>query len=244
MKTVLRTAALSLILAASAAPMALAQASPPAADTMFRATTLNLAAYGEVNAQPDMATINLGVATQGKSAAEAMAANAARMSQVMAALKKAGIAARDTQTSGLNLNPQYVYEQNQPPRLTGYQAANQVTVTVHDLARLGAAVDATVNAGANQVNGISFGLNDPTAAENAAREEAVKALRAKADLYAMATGYRIGRLVSLSEGGGYAAQPPMPMVAFAAKREAMDTPVSAGELRVRIDVTGLYELNR
>jgi uncharacterized protein YggE len=244
MKTVLRAAAISLLLASSAATTALAQAAPPAADTMFRATTLNLAAYGEVNAQPDMATINLGVSTEGKTAAEAMAANAARMSQVMAALKKAGIAAKDIQTSGLNLSPQYVYEQNQPPRLTGYQAANQVTVTVHDLTKLGAAVDATVNAGANQVNGISFGLNDPTAAENAAREEAVKALRAKADLYARATSYRIGRLVSLSEGGGYAVQPPVPMMALAAKREAMDTSVSPGELRVRIDVTGLYELTR
>ena len=132
----------------------------------------------------------------------------------MAALKKAGIAAKDIQTSGLNLSPQYVYEQNQPPRLTGYQASNQVTVTVHDLTKLGAAVDATVNAGANQVNGISFGLNDPTAAENAAREDAVKALQAKADLYAKATGYRIGRLVSLSEGGGYTPQPPMPMMAM------------------------------
>jgi uncharacterized protein YggE len=244
MKTVLRAAAISLLLASSAATAALAQAAPPAADTLFRATTLNLAAYGEVNAQPDMATINLGVSTEGKTAAEAMAANAARMSQVMAALKKAGIAAKDIQTSGLNLSPQYVYEQNQPPRLTGYQAANQVTVTVHDLTKLGAAVDATVNAGANQVNGISFGLNDPTAAENAAREEAVKALRAKADLYAGATSHRIGRLVSLSEGGGYAVQPPVPMMALAAKREAMDTSVSPGELRVRIDVTGLYELTR
>jgi uncharacterized protein YggE len=230
--------------AAGAAPAALAQAAPPVADTMFRATTLNLAAYGEVRAPPDMATINLGVMTQARTAAEAMQANAAQMAQVMATLKKAGIAAKDIQTSGLNLNPQYVYEQNVPPRLTGYQASNQVTVVVHDLARLGAAVDATVNAGANQVNGISFGLNDPTATENAAREDAVKALQAKADLYAKATGYHVGRLVSLSEGGGYTPGPPMPMMAYAAKREAMDTSVSPGDLKIRIDVSGLYELTR
>jgi uncharacterized protein YggE len=168
------------------------------------------------------------------------------MSQVMSALQKAGIAAKDIQTSGLNLNAQYQYEQNLPPRLTGYQASNQVTVTVHDLARLGAAVDATVTAGANQVNGISFGLDDPTAAENAARERAVKALQAKADLYARATGYRVGRLVSLSEGGGYSVPPPMPMMMNQMKREAMaaDTSVSPGELKVRIEVRGLYELSR
>jgi len=246
MKTLLRAGVLSLLLATTAAPLALAQSvTPDAADSLFRATTLNLAAYGETRVEPDMATINLGVTTEGKSAAEAMAANARQMTAVIAALKKAGIAAKDIQTSNLNLNPQYLYEQNLPPKLTGYQASNQVTVTVHDLARLGAAVDATVNAGANQVNGISFGLNDSSAAENAARLEAVKALQAKAALYAQATGHKVSRLVSLAEGGGYSPAPPMPMMAFA-KREMADarTPVSPGEMKVRIDVTGLYELSR
>jgi uncharacterized protein YggE len=245
MKTAFRAGALALALAGAAAPAALAQTAPlPAAETMFRATTLNLAAYGETRAAPDMATINLGVSTEAATAAEAMRANAARMTAVIAALRKAGIAQKDIQTSGLNLNPQYVYEQNEPPKLRGYQAANQVTVTVHDLARLGAAVDATVNAGANQVNGISFGLDDPTAAENAAREAAVKALSAKAELYARATGHKVGRLVTLSEGGGYSPQPPMPVMAMARMDKAESTPVAPGEMRVRIDVTGLYELVR
>ena len=245
MTTYLRAGLLSLLLVAGVAPGALAQSEAPASETMFRATTLNLSAYGEVKAAPDMASINLGVMTEGKTAAAALSANGARMNAVMGALKKASIAAKDIQTSGLNLNPQYVYEQNLPPRLNGYQASNQVTVTVRDLTRLGAAVDATVNAGANQVNGISFGLNDPTAAENTARLDAVKALQAKADLYARATGYRVGRLVSLGEGGGYTPPPPMPMLASFAKREvASDTVVSAGELKVRIDVSGLYELTR
>jgi hypothetical protein len=239
-------AGLALATTAAAAPAALAQtAGPaPAADSLFRATTLNLAAYGETKVEPDMATITLGVATDGKTAADALAANATRMTAVLATLKKAGIAERDIQTSNLNLNPQYVYVQNQPPRLTGYQASNQVTVTVHDLKRLGAAVDATVAAGANQVNGISFGLADPTAAENAAREAAVKALAAKADLYAKATGYRVGRLVSLSEGTASYPRPIVPMVEFAAARMKADTQVAAGELNVRIDINGLYELTR
>lgn len=247
MKTLMRATAIGLALAtAAAAPAALAQAASPAADTMFRATTLNLSAYGETKVAPDMATITLGVMTEGKTAAEAMQANATRMSAVMASLRKAGIADRDIQTSNLNLNPQYRYQENQPPVLIGYQASNNVTVTVHDLKKLGPAVDATVSAGANQVQGISFGLEDPTAAENAAREAAVKALAAKAELYARATGHKVSRLVSLSEGGGYTPQPPMPMVAYAAKRAEMDagTSVSGGELKVRIDITGLYELTR
>jgi uncharacterized protein len=246
MKTLMRAAALSLALAASTAPAALAQAAPPAADTMFRATTLNLSAYGETKVAPDMATITLGVMTSGKTAAEAMTANAARMAGVMASLRKAGIAEKDIQTSNLNLNPQYRYVENQPPILTGYQASNNVTITVTDLKRLGPAVDASVTAGANQVHGISFGLQDPTTAENAAREAAVKALAAKAELYARATGHKVSRLVTLSEGGGYSVPPPIPMERFAMAAQAKDagTSISGGELKVRIDISGLYELGR
>jgi uncharacterized protein YggE len=245
MKTMLRAAGLSLVLAASAAPAAFAQTPPAAgADAVFRATTLNLAAYGETRLAPDMATINLGVNTEGATAQAAMQANAQQMNQVLAALKRGGISAKDIQTSQLSVEAQYVYEQNLPPKLTGYRAANQVTVTVHDLSRLGQAVDATVAAGANQVGGINFGLDDPTVAENAAREKAVKALAAKADLYAKATGYRVLRLVSLSEGGSYSPPQPMPMVAMAARFKEADTAVSPGEVKVRVDVSGLYELSR
>ncbi len=246
MKILLHAAALGLALSvAAAAPAALAQMAPSAADTMFKATTFNLSATGETRVAPDIASINLGVMTEGKTAADALAANATRMTAVMASLKKAAIAEKDIQTSNLSVNPQYRYVENQAPVLIGYQVSNQVTVAVRDLKKLGAAVDATVNAGANQVNGISFGLADPTTAENAAREAAVRALTAKADLYARATGYRIVRLVTLSEGGGYTPQPPMPLAAMAMRSEAKDsTPVSSGELSVRIDITGLYELAR
>lgn len=243
MKTFLRAGALGLALAGATIGAARADAAPSAAESLFRATTLNLAAYGETQVAPDMASISLGVTTQARTAGQALSDNAARMAQVMAALKAAGIAAKDIRTSGLNLNAQYAYDQGQAPRLTGYQAANQVSITVRDLSRLGAAVDATVGAGANQVNGISFGLADPTAAENAARESAVRALQAKADLYARATGYRVSRLVSLSEGGGEAPRAPVPMMAMARMQKA-ETAVSPGELTVRVDVNGLYELAR
>jgi uncharacterized protein YggE len=245
MKTLARAAAIGLLLAtACAAPAALAQTAPAAADALSRVSTLNLSAYGETHVAPDMATINLGVNTDAPTAAAALQANATQMTKVIAALRKAGVADRDIQTSGLNLNAQYDYVQNEPPKLRGYQAANQVTVTVRDLSKLGQAVDATVGAGANQVNGISFGLSDPSAAEDAARRQAVKALAAKANLYATATGYRLGRLVTLSEGGGYSPPPPVPMYAAARMAKADSTPVSGGELSVRIDISGLYELAR
>ncbi|WP_369060325.1 SIMPL domain-containing protein [Caulobacter sp. 73W] len=246
MKTLFRAAALgALLVTAGAASAASAQTVLTAADVQFKATTLNLSAFGETRVAPDMAAITLGVNIEAPTAAEAMKANAARMSQVVAAIKKAGIDSRDIQTSGLNLNPQYAYEQNQPPKLTGYQAANQVTIRVRDLAKLGQTVDATVTAGANTINGISFGLTDPKAAEDAARREAVKALEAKAALYAQATGYKLVRLVSLNEFGGYAPEPPRPMMMMAAKREFADsTPIEGGELRVRVDVSATYEAAR
>src|SRR5690606_30642834 len=150
MKTLTRAAAVGLTVLTAAgvvAPAALAQAAPPAAESMFRATTLNLSAYGETKVAPDMATITLGVTTEAPTAAAAMQANAAQMSRVIAALKKAGLADRDIQTSQLNLSPQYRYEQNEAPKLVGYQASNQVTLTVRDLGRLGQVVDATVAAG-------------------------------------------------------------------------------------------------
>jgi uncharacterized protein YggE len=239
MKSLMRAAAFAAVLsttALTAASPALAQSDPA-----FAATTLNLTAYGEAKADPDMATITLGVETNGATAADAMQANAAQMAKVVAALKRAGIADRDLQTANLSLNPQYVYEQNQPPKLTGYQASNQMMVTVKDLSKLGAVVDASVSAGATNVGQIAFGLSNPVAAENTARVAAVKALQDKASLYANFTGYRIGRLVNLSEGGGYTVEPPRPMMA-AAFKAAAPTPVEAGTVKVRVDISGMFEL--
>jgi uncharacterized protein YggE len=212
-----------------------------AADNLFQATTLTLSATGESRRVPDMAVISLGVQTDGATAAEALSANATRMTQVIAALKKGGVAARDIQTSGLNVNPQYVYKEGEPQKLTGYQVSNQVTVIVRDLTKLGQAVDATVNAGANTVGGVSFGLQSPDAAENEARLDAVKTLQGRADLYARASGYHVVRLVNLSESGGYAPEPPRPMMAFA-RAKADSTPVEAGEQKVQIQVSATYEL--
>jgi hypothetical protein len=234
----------------AAAPAARAQSQPEGgAPMMIHAMAdrpaLNLSAYGEVRTAPDMATISFGVVTEAATAAEAMSLNAIRMNQVMTALRRAGIEARDVQTSGLNLAAQYDYVQNEPPRLRGYQANNRVTVIINDLDAVGTTADAVVAAGVNQIDGISFGLKDPTAAENQARQIAVRNLQGKAALYAQALGVELGGIRSLSEGGGYAPRPPQPM--YARAEMAMDagsTPVAAGELTVRIDSTGVYDLNR
>jgi uncharacterized protein YggE len=96
-------------------------------------TTLSLQAEGEVKAAPDMASITLGVSTQAPTAADALRRNADQMSAILAALRGQGLAEQDIQTSNLSLGAQYAYPQNQPPKLTGYEASNAVTVTVRDL---------------------------------------------------------------------------------------------------------------
>jgi uncharacterized protein YggE len=245
MMSVVRAGAFAALLAVAgptlAQPVA-ATPAPSAVETPFQTTTLDLSASGEARAAPDMATISLGVTTTGPTAAQALASNAVQMTAVVAALKKAGIEARDIQTSNISLEPQYVYAQNQPPKLTGYQATNTVQVTERDLSRLGGTVDAVVGAGATNVSSINFGLIAPLSAENEARVLAVKALQDKAALYADATGYRIRRLVNLSEGVSETAPPPRPMYADIRLQTVAKTPVEAGEMTVRVDVTGIFEL--
>jgi uncharacterized protein len=245
MKRILRAAALAFAVVSAAAQVAFAEpGAPSAAATDFQATTLNLTADGEVMAAPDMATITLGVRNEAPTAAQALQGNADQMTRVLAALKRAGLAERDIRTAQLSVNPKYAYEPNQPPRLTGYEASNQVTIIARDLKRLGPTVDAAVGAGATDVNSISFGLTDPTAAQNAARLVAVRALQAKADLYARAVGHSIIRLVNLTEGVSY--PQPRPYVSALSNRAAAaaPTPVSPGEMQVRIEVSGVYELAR
>jgi len=248
----LRTLAVGgALLAATAltAPAAFAQSvgNAPVSSTLQMIQTqpaLNLSATGEVKVAPDMATITFGVVTEAATAREAMALNATRMTQVATALRRAGIAERDIQTSGLNLQAQYDYVQDQPPKLRGYQATNRVTVNINELTKVGTTADAVVAAGVNQIDGIAFGLKDPKTAEDQARRLAVQALQAKARLYAEALGVQLGGIRSLNEGGGYTPQPPMPVFAMARMQSAgaESTPVSAGELSVKIDITGVYDI--
>lgn len=230
-------------LVALAPGLAAAQAAAPQR-TIFDTTTLDLGAEGVVKAAPDMATVTLGVTASAATAQAASQAEAQKMTAVVSALKARGIEARDIQTSGLSLNASYEFPQNAPRKLTGYEASNRVTIRVRDLARTGPVLDAVVASGANDIQGIAFGLSDPKPLQTEARLQAVSALTAKAQLYASATGMKIVRLVNLTEGSD-GAPPPMPMFkamsARAAAAEAV-TPVEGGEIEVRATVTATYEL--
>ncbi|UYO00910.1 MAG: SIMPL domain-containing protein [Devosia sp.] len=227
------------------APLALLATALPA-----YAGTISIEGRGEVRAAPDMATINSGVTTQGATAREALDANTAAMSELIAALKEAGIEARDIQTSGFSVNPNYVYSDARddlgyslPPRINGYQVANTVTVVVRDLEDLGAILDRSVTVGANTVNGVSFSVADPAELLNEARKAAFADAREKAELYATAAGAELGELESISERQDFNGPQPYPMYARAEMAQAADVPVEAGELTFAISVNVAWDLN-
>ena len=241
----LKFALAPLALALSLPGVAVAHADQPT--IVASNTLLTLTADGRSARVPDMAVFSAGVTSQGKTAGEAMSANAADMNRVIAALKKAGIADKDVQTSSINLNPLYgqpVVGPNgqvvQEPRIVGYQANNTVTVRSRDIKGFGKVLDALVSAGANQISGPAFQLSDPSSATDEARMMAIKAARTRAELYAKAAGLRVVRIVSITEGGGYS--PPQPMYAKAMQADSGSTPVSAGEVEAAVSVTVQFEL--
>ena len=233
---------LPLLAAAALAMPAAALAQTAVQVQPISGTRLDISATGEVTRVPDVAIISTGVVTRAPTATGAIRQNAARMERVRSALRQAGVADKDIQTSSLSLNPEYHYEQNKAPRLTGYQASNQVSVRFRDIGDTGKILDALVAEGANQISGPSLTIDKPEEALDEARLKAIANGRARADLYARALGMRVVRLLSVSEGGGYAV-PPMPMYARA-EAASMDaqTKIDPGEQKVQVGVNMSFEL--
>ena len=203
-------------------------------------TRLDINATGEVTRVPDVAIITAGVVSRSATASAALQDAADRMQRVLGALKRAGIADRDIQTSNVNLNPEYRYENNQPPQLVGYTASNNVSVRFRDIGSSGKILDALVGQGANQINGPSLTIDKPEAALDEARARAVAIGRARAELYARSLGLRVVRIVSVSDGGrAYPPPPPVPMMARAQKA---DTIIEPGEGKLEVTVAMTFEL--
>ena len=228
---------------------------------------LSLSAEGRSNRTPDLAVFSAGVVTNGVTAAEALGANSRQMDRVVAALKRSGIADRDIQTSAISLSPRWSNPEadaqriaretrqpyvpaTEPPRIIGYEARNSVQVRVRRLGEMGKIIDTLVAAGANEVNGPSFTLDDQNAALDEARAEAVSVGRERAELYARAAGMRVVRLLSMSEGGGYY---PVQQIFVTASRGERGgppppppppAPVSPGELTLGVSLSMQFEIAR
>ncbi|MEZ5886500.1 MAG: SIMPL domain-containing protein [Paracoccaceae bacterium] len=195
---------------------------------------------GSVEVAPDMATISLGVMVNGETAKAALDANSAALAVVIERLKAAGIADKDIQTSNLSLGPVYDYSSSGGAQnVTGYSASNMVTVRVRDIGSVGAVLDASVTDGANTLNGITFGLQEPAPRLDEARAEAVTEARRKAELFAAAAGVSLGPVISISESGGY--MPPIPMAGMAFEKSD-SVPVQAGQLAITAAVSVTYAL--
>jgi uncharacterized protein YggE len=214
-----RLATLVLTIMAPVALPAAAQVQP-AVPILPDATVLDVVATGQVSRAPDVATLRAGVVTQALTAAAALGENAARMERVIAALRGAGIAPRDIATASVGLSPQYRYAESQAPAITGYQATNTVAVKFRDIAKSGAALDALVKAGANQIDGPQLALDQPDVALDAARADAIKLARARAELYARAAGMRVDRIVAIAENGENRGDGPRPPVLYARAAKA------------------------
>ena len=235
-------AALAIGAASISAPAAAQQAAD--ISQSITGTRLDLSVTGEATRVPDLAIVNAGVVTRSSNAATAIQENADKMAQVISAVKRAGIADRDIQTSSINLNAEYRYPDNQPPQLTGYTATNQLTVKFHDIRSSGKILDALVAQGANQISGPNLTVEHPEQALNEARAKAIAEGRARADLYARSLGMQVARVVSISESGGFAAPPappppPMPMMARA---EAAYTKIVPGEQQLQVNLSMVFEL--
>lgn len=235
-----------LTLAAMALPVAaFAQTNVTIAET---APVVTLNVTESVEASPDIATVGTGVQSRAQTAQQAMQDNAAKTTRLIDALAKAGIAKKDIQTSGINLSAQYDYSDraNQPagPRFIGYEASNQLTVKLRDVKRVGTLLDAMVQAGATNLNGPTFTIDDPSPLIVQARGQALRTAKAQADYYAQAAGFRSARLVSISESNS-GGTPPMP-IAVTAQRFKADaaTPVEPGQVSASVTLTVQYALEK
>lgn len=203
---------------------------------------ITVTGQGAVESVPDMATITMGVVSQGKTGAQAMARNSKDLAAMMAKLKAAGIAPRDMQTSNLSLSPRW---DNRPsskggdPEIIGFVAQNTVTVRIRDMARLGEILDAVVQNGANSFRGLSFGLQHPRPAQDQARIKAVEDAITKAKLLTNAAGVELGDIISISESTS-GRPSPMMMNDMAMARGAV--PVEAGDVSTGASVTIVFKI--
>ncbi|MCC5995639.1 MAG: SIMPL domain-containing protein [Oceanicaulis sp.] len=219
-------------------------AAAPAALAENQQARLDLSATGSVSVTPDQAHVSSGVVTRAETAAAALRANSQAMTRVFAELRRAGVAERDMQTRQLTVSPVYTQPDrgsNESARITGYEARNTVMALIRDLDRTGPVIDALMNAGANQLEGVRFGYSREDEARNQARRAAVEELHALRDLYSQAGGFRVVRLVSFSESGGHR---PEPMTyAMAMRADSASTPVAAGEMTIEVTINAGWEID-
>lgn len=193
--------------------------------------------HGEVQAQPDTATVQIGVQTQAADAKDALAQNTQQTQAVLAKLKDLGIAEKDLQTSNFSINPTY---DNEGRQVTGYTVSNMVSVTIRNLEQAGTLLDQVVQAGANSIYGITFSVANPEEVLNQARAQAIQNAQTRATQLAQAAGTSAGEVLVITENIGSA--PPVPMMARDTAASGSAAPIQAGQQTLSVDVQVTYAL--
>jgi uncharacterized protein YggE len=223
--------------------------SPVAAQSseLSPAENITVVGQGSVRMSPDIAQVSIGMETSAETVGEAVAENESQMEEIMAALLAVGIDEKDIQTMNYSIQldryPEQVLrtESSADEAAPVYRVSNMVTVTVRDLESVGDVLDAVIEAGANNIWGISFALDDPTAAQAEARSEAMEDALARAEALAELGGVDLGPVMSISEVVGATS---VPMAAMSERAVAGAGPISPGELEISYQVQVSYFIER
>jgi uncharacterized protein len=234
---------------ASASLAGVAMLSPPAGavaaniEIEAEGPVVELSIFESVEAEPDIVMIGAGVSTEARTATEALRLNSVEMQKVIAELKRLGVPERDIQTTGINLNAMFDYDQNGRRQVfRGYQASNRVSVKLRKIAETGRVLDALVTAGANDLSGPSFSLENDEPAKDAARKRALERAKVRAEDYARQLGYDSARVLAISESmSGHSPMPERAMMRASADMAAAP-PVQPGMVSTGISITIKYEL--
>jgi uncharacterized protein len=204
--------------------------------------TVSVTGLGIVKARPDIASISIGVVSEGDTARSALDKNTAAMSRVNVELKGQKIKPEDIQTTSFSVRPKFQYfKDGKPPAITGYRVVNSVRITVRDLKNLGTVLDQAVSLGSNQINGIQFFIAESAALENQARVKAVKNARGKATLYATSAKAKLGKVLTISEQ--FISRPPQPKFQMArSDSAARPVPIAPGERKIQAQLNVVWEL--
>lgn len=210
--------------------------------TTTKTDTFSVTGEGKVTIPPDIAVVSAGVQAQGPTVKAVQDQLNKNINAVSAAVKVAGVDAKDIKTSGYNINPMYDYTGG-PQRITGYQASSNLTIKVRAIDKANAVIDAATGAGANQIGGITFDVDNKTAAQNQARELAVADAKSKATNAAKIAGFKLGNIINYSEDFGSAPRPiPMFAKADAGLGGGAPTAVEPGSNEITVDVTLSYQI--
>jgi hypothetical protein len=208
---------------------------------------ITVVGQGSVHVKPDIVQVSIGVDTTADSVSKAVAANEEKMTAVLAALEKAGIAEKDIQTTNFSIQidnsqgPLPAAGTSGEPAKPVYRASNMVNVTVRNLNSVGDVLDASITAGANNIWGISFSLADPATAQSDARAKAIDDAKARAEALAELNGVKLGPVMSVSEiVTGVPSPLPMAVESAAAKGGT----ISPGELEISYQVQVSYFIER